>query len=94
MALAALDQLDGLEAVEARHPHVHDDHREVVLEEALERLLPRRRGDHLAAERLQHGAEGDEALRLVVDDEYGAAYRYSQTLISERSWSTSTGFVM
>ena len=64
------------------------------MEEPLERLLPRRRRDHLAAERLQHGAEGHEALRLVVDHEYGAAYRYSQTLISDRSWSTSTGFVM
>ena len=94
VALPALDQLDGLEAVQPRHPDVHDDHGEVVLEEPLERLLARRRGDHLAAERLQHGPESHQALRLVVDHEYGAAYRYSQTLISERSWSTSTGFVM
>ena len=92
--LAALDQLDGLKPVEARHPDVHDDDREVLVEEVLQRLLPGRRGDHLAAERLQHGAQSDEALRLVVDYEYGAAYRYSQTLISDSSWSTSTGLVM
>jgi hypothetical protein len=92
--LPALDQLDGLEPVEARHPDVHDDDREVLVEKVLERLLSRRRRDHLAAERLQHCAEGDKALRLVVDHEYGAAYRYSQTLISDSSWSTSTGLVM
>jgi hypothetical protein len=92
--LAALDQLDGLKAVEPGHPHVHDDHREVVLQEPLERLLAGRGGHNLAAERLQHRAERHEALRLVVDDEYGAGHRYSQTLISDRSWSTSTGFVM
>jgi hypothetical protein len=94
VALAALDQLDGLEAVQPRHPDVHDDHREVLVQEVLERLLARGRGDHLAAERLQYGTESNQALRLVVDNEDGTAHRYSQTLISERSWSTSTGFVM
>ena len=71
------------------------DHREVVVEQALERLLAGRRGDHLAAERLQHRAERDEALRLVVDDRSMAPLTgSSQTRISESSWSTSTGFVM
>jgi hypothetical protein len=92
--LAPLDQLDGLEPVEPGHPHVHDDHGEILVKQLLERLLPGRGRDHLAAERLQHGAQSYEALRLVVDDEYGAAHRYSQTLISDSSWSTSTGLVM
>jgi hypothetical protein len=69
VAVAALDQLDRLEAVEPGHAHVHHDHREVVVQQALEGILARRRGDHLTPERLKHGPQRHEALGLVVDDQ-------------------------
>ena len=69
MAVAALDQLDGLEPVEARHAHVHHDHGEVLGQQALQRVLARGGGDHGAAERLQHRPKRNKTLRLVVHDE-------------------------
>ena len=69
VAAPPLDQLDGLEAVEAGHAHVHHDHREVVVEQALERLLARAGAHQAMAERRQHDLEREQVLGLVVDQQ-------------------------
>ena len=66
-ALAPLDQLGGLEAVEARHLHIEEDHGELVLEQVAEGLVSRRRGDKPVAERLEDRLEREQVLRAVVD---------------------------
>ncbi len=87
-----LDQLDGLEAVQPGHAHVHHDHREVAVEQPAQRLLARPGGHELPAERREHGLDGGQVLPLVVDDEDarcaahdGFAYLCSQTRMSESS---------
>ena len=61
----------GLKAVEAGHHHVEEDHGEVLVQEALERLLARLRADHAVSERRQDGLERQEIRRVVVDDQDG-----------------------
>src|SRR4029079_262621 len=60
--LALLDERCGLEAVQLRHLHVQEDEREVVLEKSRERLLARGGLYEIAAERLEHGLEGEQVL--------------------------------
>ena len=67
--LALLDERRGLETVQLRHLHVQEDERELVLEECPERLLARGGLDEIAAERLEHGLEGEQVLRDVVDEQ-------------------------
>ena len=94
VALPALDQLDGLEAV---RPGIRTSMTITEKSSWRSRLSASSPDGAVTTSRPSGSStvrESDQALRLVVDHEYGAAYRYSQTLISERSWSTSTGFVM
>ena len=67
--VALLDLDGGLEAVHARHQDVEKDDGEVLGEEALQRLLPRRGRDQVVAEGPEHGLEGDQVLRSVVDQQ-------------------------
>jgi hypothetical protein len=68
-SLALADELGGLDAVHARHLDVHEDEREVLLQKALQCLLTRARLDEVLAEILEHGLEGQEVRRVVVDQE-------------------------
>ena len=82
-----LDQLDGLEAVHAGHPDVHDDHPEVLVEERPQRLLAGAGRHDLMVERRQQGLERRQGVRLVVDyqDAGLITHRWSQTRISDSS---------
>jgi hypothetical protein len=82
-----LDQLDRLEAVHAGHPHVHDDHAEVLVQQPAQRLLAGAGGHDLVAERRQQGLERRQGVRLVVDYEDAGlvTHRCSQTRISDSS---------
>ena len=64
-----LDHLGGLEAVHVRHLDVEQDHREVVMQQPLERLLAGPRLDHVDRQRVEHRAQRQQVLRLVVDDQ-------------------------
>ena len=68
-ARALLDQLRGLEPVEARHAHVEQDHREVLLEQHAQRSVPRGRRPQRIAERIEHRLERPQILGLVVDEQ-------------------------
>ena len=68
-ALARADQARGLEAVDARHAHVEQDHREVVLEREAQRLLARLRHHQVLPERREQLLQREQALRLVVDEQ-------------------------
>src|SRR4051794_34060664 len=68
-ALALLDQLGGLESVHPRHLDVEQNHGEVVVQQAAQRLLARGRAHGPQAERLQHRLEGQQVLGLVVDEQ-------------------------
>ena len=67
-ALARLDQLRRLEAVHAGHLHVEQNHREVALEQAAQRVLARRRAHEALPERLENRLEREQVLRAVVDE--------------------------
>ena len=66
---ALLDQLCGVEPVEARHLDVEQDAREILVEKRPERLLAGAGADEVLAERLQDRAQGDEVLLAVVDEQ-------------------------
>ncbi len=69
-ARVGLDPEAGLVAVDPRHEDVEEDEvHVVVLLEQVERLLPRRRGQHRVPPRLEHGPHELGVLRDVVDDE-------------------------
>ena len=68
-ALELLDQLGGLEAVHARHLHVEQDHGELVVEQAPQRLFARLDADELLAERLEDRLEREQVLGPVVDEQ-------------------------
>src|SRR5919198_2710368 len=67
--LPLLDQLRGLEAVEARHLDVEQDDRELLLEQVPQGLLARHRGDEPVAERLEDRLQREEVVGAVVDEE-------------------------
>ncbi len=67
--LAMLQLLHGLEAVQARHPDVQEDHRAAFALDGFERLRARRRADDALPERLEDGLEREQVLATVVDDE-------------------------
>jgi hypothetical protein len=54
---ARADELGGLEAVHARHVHVEQDHRALVVEQPAQRLLARGSGDDVLLQLLEDGAE-------------------------------------
>ena len=61
-----VDQLRGLEAVHARHLDVEQHHREFLLHERIERLEAGIDRDQVVAQRLEDGAIGQQARRLIV----------------------------
>ena len=67
--LPALDVRRGLEAVHARHLHVEQDHRVVVGEQRLQRLLAGGRADQGLAEGDEDRLEREQVLRPVVDEQ-------------------------
>ena len=68
-ALARTDQVGELEAVDPRHLHVEQDHREVPVEQQPERIVPVRGARQPMAERRKRRLEGEEVLGPVVDEE-------------------------
>ena len=68
-ALALADEGGGLEAVHARHVHVQQDHREVLVQDVLQRLLARLGLDQVLAELGQDGLQDDELVGTVVHEE-------------------------
>ena len=68
-ALAPLDQLCELVAVEVGHLDVEQDACEVVEEQLLERSGAGRHGDEPVSERLEDGLEREEVLLVVVDQQ-------------------------
>jgi hypothetical protein len=66
---ALFDQFRSLQAVEPGHPHVQEDHREVLLEQHPQRAVPGARGDQRVAERLEHGLQRAQVFRLIVDEQ-------------------------
>ena len=64
--LALLDQLGGLQPVEARHLHVEEDHREGLPQEMQERLFAGARLDQAHLQRLERRLHREEVLRPVV----------------------------
>jgi hypothetical protein len=69
-ALAALDVLGGLEAVHAGHVGVEQDHREVVDQQLLERVLAAADGDDLDGQPLEDRLQRHEVLAAVVDGQH------------------------
>jgi hypothetical protein len=67
--LALADQLGRLEAVHTGHHHVQEDDGEIVAEQALQRLLPGVGLDQVVAGVLQHRLEGEQVIRLVIDQQ-------------------------
>ncbi len=67
--LSAADVLRRLEAVEPGHLHVQQREREVLLEQALQRLLARAGLHDPVAQGVEHGAQRHQVLRQVVDDQ-------------------------
>jgi hypothetical protein len=76
---ARADELGGLQAVHARHVHVEQDHRALVVEEPAQRLLARGRGDDVLVELLEDGAEDHPLVEPVVDDEDVGSVRRAVT---------------
>ena len=70
--LAAADDPGGLVAVHARHVDVEQDDRELALEQMAQRLLAGG-GDLDLGEVLEHGADGEQIVLVVVDDEHPRA---------------------
>jgi hypothetical protein len=66
-ALALLDELRRLQPVDAGHLDVHQDDRELLLEERPQRLLARVRAHEALAERAQDRLQRDEVRRVIVD---------------------------
>ena len=56
------------------HEDVEQDDRELALEQVAQRLLARR-GDHDLGEVLEHGADGEQVVLVVVDDQHARALR-------------------
>ena len=69
------DELGRLEPVHARHVHVEQDHRRLIVEEPAQRLLARRGSDDVLVELLEDGAEDDALVEPVVDDQDVRALR-------------------
>ena len=68
-ALALLDQRRGFEAVQDRHLHVEQDHRDVLVEELAQSVLAGVGVEELLAERLEDRLEREQVLGPVVDEE-------------------------
>ena len=68
-AVALLDHGRRLEAVDAGHLHVEDDHCEVPGQQMAQGLLPRPGPHHGVAEGFEHGLHGEQVLGAVVDEE-------------------------
>ena len=63
--------LRGLVAVERRHPHVHEDHREVLAQDGAQRGASRVGLDDEVAQRREHRPHREPLGGVVVDDEDG-----------------------
>ena len=81
--LALADDAGGLVAVHARHVDVEQDHRELALEQMAQRLLAGA-GDHDLGQILDHGADGEQVVLVVVDDQDRAARSARRRLGSGR----------
>ena len=68
-AFARADPLRRLVAIHVGHLDVEQHEREVVLQQARERLRARGRGDHRASQRLERDLYGEQVRRHIVDDQ-------------------------
>jgi hypothetical protein len=80
--LSRLDHLGRLEAVQARHLHVEQDHRELTLEQAAQRVFARLGAHESLPERLEDRLEREQILGPIVDqqdvDLLGVGHRLSE----------------
>ena len=65
--LVLADQAGRLQAVDVRHVHIEQDHREFLLQDVAQRLLARTRTDDVLAQLVQDASENDVLFREVVD---------------------------
>ena len=101
-SLALLDQLCQLDAGDAWHADVEHNRRELVAQQAEERLVGRLRAHEDALGRREHDLEGIEVAGLIIDNQHlralgshhQQAQRYSQTRNSDSNWSVLTGLAM
>ena len=70
-AVALADQRGRLEAVQARHLDVHQDHGEVGVEDAHQRLLAGAGAHQVQAHAAEDGLQGEQVVRLVVHQQDG-----------------------
>jgi hypothetical protein len=66
---SALDQLSRFQSVEARHPHIEQDQRVVLLKHQAQGLAARCRGVQRIAQWGERRLDGPEVVGAVVDDE-------------------------
>ena len=81
IGVARADELRGLEAVHAGHRDIEDDQREILIEQAAERLDSGMREHELAAERCQRGLDRDQVGLVVIDHQDVAAIADPQRLL-------------
>ena len=86
-ALALLDVPGGLEAVHVRHLRVQQDHREVVDQQLLERVLAAGHRDQLDRQPLQDRLQREQVLPPVVDQRAPAASDRVSVTTPDRSAS-------
>ena len=93
--LARADERRRLEPVDARHVHVEEDEREVLLQQAAQRLGARPRGHQPQLGRRQDAVEDEEFLAAVIDHQHPdwttRCHRATCTRRTDSSWSMSTG---
>ena len=68
-ALAFPDQPRRLEAVDARHAHVQEDHRKLLLQDAAQRLFAGIRQHQVLPQALQQLLQRHEISPVIVDDQ-------------------------
>jgi hypothetical protein len=74
-ALAPADELGNLEAALARHAHVQQDQREVLLHHLPQRGVPRADADQVRSRAVEHGLERAQVGGIVVDREDADRFR-------------------
>ncbi len=92
--LGAAHQFGQLEAVHARHLHVEKGHGKVVLEQQRQRLFTGAGLEDLAARAPDHGVQGLQVFRQIVDDQqFGRLLGLHQFFSSFNSnvWIASSG---
>lgn len=67
--IASAHKLRSFEAVHPRHQHVQENHREIVLQDQLERLTAGLSADQVVVRLRQNALERQDILRRVVDEQ-------------------------